>query len=258
MGQRTVYGYADGLEEWFVNDTRGLEHGFTVHQPPAGRGEALRFELAVAGALAPVVAGDARNVAFVDAEGHTALTYNGLKVRDADGTLLEASFQAHGDQLALTVDAGNARYPITIDPVIQQQAYLKASNTDAFDAFGESVAVSDDTVVVGARFEDSNATGVDGDETDNSASDAGAAYVFVRDGSIWTQQAYLKASNTDALDAFGESVAVSYDTVVVGGFREASNATDGEADNSAFGAGAAYVFAIPDTDRIFADGFEGD
>ena len=61
-----------------------------------------------------------------------------------------------------------------------QQAYLKASNTGADDWFGWSVAVSGDTVVVGAESEDSSATGVDGNQADNSAAEAGAAYVFVR------------------------------------------------------------------------------
>ena len=69
--------------------------------------------------------------------------------------------------------------------------------------FGVSVAVSGDTVVVGAISESSNATGVNGDQTDNSALDAGAAYVFVRNGTTWSQQAYLKASNTEPVDHFG-------------------------------------------------------
>ena len=126
-----------------------------------------------------------------------------------------------------------------------QQAYVKASNTDAGDAFGWSVAVSGDTVVVGTYVESSNATGVNGDQDDNSAPLAGAAYVFVRNGITWTQQAYLKASNTDAGDGFGYSVAVSGDTVVVGAYAESSNATgiDGDqSDNSAVAPGAAYVF----------------
>ena len=83
------------------------------------------------------------------------------------------------------------------------------------------MAVSGDTVVVGALGEDSNATGVNGNQTNNSATDSGAAYVFVRSGTNWTQQAYLKASNTGAGDGFGfwPSVAVSGDTVVVGANR---------------------------------------
>ncbi|MCZ7599566.1 MAG: FG-GAP repeat protein [Gammaproteobacteria bacterium] len=93
------------------------------------------------------------------------------------------------------------------------------------DQFGRSVAVSGDTVVVGAPIEESAAAGVNGNETDNSIFVAGAAYVFVRDGTTWTQQAYLKASNTGASDVFGHSVAVSGDTVVVGAYGESSAAT---------------------------------
>ena len=121
-----------------------------------------------------------------------------------------------------------------------QQAYLKASNAEGGDRFGKAVAVSGDTVVVGAYFENSNAIG---GQANNDALNAGAAYVFVRDGAgTWSQQAYLKASNTEAFDNFGESIAVSVDTVVVGAVREASNATGGQANNDASGAGAAYVF----------------
>lgn len=126
-----------------------------------------------------------------------------------------------------------------------QQKLLTASNVAAWDAFGASVAVSGDTIVVGAYAEDSNATGINGDQADNSALESGAAYVFVRSGSTWSQQAYLKASNTDQNDNFGWSVGVSGDTAVVGAFREASNSTgvDGDQGNdSATQAGAAYVF----------------
>jgi hypothetical protein len=126
-----------------------------------------------------------------------------------------------------------------------QQAYLKASNTEANEEFGYALALSSDTVVVGARGEDSGATGVNGDQNDNSAFRSGAAYVFVRAGGAWSQQAYLKASNTETYDEFGSSVAVSGDTVVVGAPYEASNATGvngDQHDNSAPESGAAYVF----------------
>jgi hypothetical protein len=138
--------------------------------------------------------------------------------------------------------SGLAAQPV---PTAVQQAYLKASNTDAGDWFGLPVAVSGNTVVVGAPVEASGATGVNGNQSDNSASAAGAAYVFVRNGSSWTQQAYLKASNTNAHDVFGWSVAISGDTIVVGAQGEASNATGvngNQANNSASNAGAAYVF----------------
>jgi hypothetical protein len=129
--------------------------------------------------------------------------------------------------------------------VWSQQAYLKASNTDSFDEFGWSVALSGDTVVVGARAEDSNATGVNGDQASNSAFNSGAAYVFTRTGGVWSQQAYLKASNTDVEDQFGWSLALYGDTLVVGTPWEDSNTTGvtgDQANNSAPDSGAAYVF----------------
>ena len=129
-------------------------------------------------------------------------------------------------------------------------AYLKASNTGANDAFGTVVALSADasTLVVGAPLEDSAAVGIDGDQASNAAGDAGAVYVFVRMGSTWMQQAYLKASNTGAGDRFGTAIAVSADgsTIVVGAPLEDSNATgiDGiQTNNAAGSAGAVYIFS---------------
>jgi len=128
-----------------------------------------------------------------------------------------------------------------------QQAYLKAANTDAGDFFGYSVAVSGDTVVVGARGESSDAIGVNGNQSDNSGTNSGAVYVFVRSGTNWLQQAYLKASNTGMDDQFGGSVALSGDTLVVGAHGESSSATGvngNQNDNSMPDSGAVYMFAI--------------
>jgi hypothetical protein len=87
--------------------------------------------------------------------------------------------------------------------------------------------------------------GINGDQNDNHTSQAGAAYLFVRTGTTWNQQAYLKASNTEGEDFFGFSAVVSGDTVVVGAYQEDSNATGvngNQSDNSASASGAAYVF----------------
>jgi hypothetical protein len=130
-----------------------------------------------------------------------------------------------------------------------QQAYLKASNAGANDTFGRVVALSGDTVVVGAPGEGSSATGAGGDGADNAAPGSGAAYVFVRDGDTWTEQAYLKASNTGANDGFGSVLNVSGDTIVIGAPREASDGTGVESDGSTDtspGSGAAYVFVRDD------------
>ena len=100
-----------------------------------------------------------------------------------------------------------------------QDAYIKASNTQAGDVFGSSIALSGDgaTLAVGAQSESSNATGINGNQADNSDSQSGAVYVFAH-ASSWSQQAYIKASDTSASANFGETVALSNDgsTLAVG------------------------------------------
>jgi len=195
-GQRLSYQWDTTVQEWFVNDPRGLEHGFTIKERPAEIINhkspiinPLSFLLATRGTLRPSVSADAQGVLFQDAHGATVLNYTGLKVWDADGQVLTAHFEEAGqNRVRLLVDERAARYPIIIDP-IAQQAYLKASNPEESDLFGTSVAVSGDTVVVGASAEASNASGVNGDLSDNSASASGASYVFVRNGTNWSQQA---------------------------------------------------------------------
>jgi cysteine-rich repeat protein len=130
-----------------------------------------------------------------------------------------------------------------------QQAYIKASNGEASDFFGYSLALSSDgnTLAVGAFGEDSATKGIEGVQTDNAAANSGAVYVFTRTGSAWAQQAYIKASNTEASDSFGQSVALSGDgnTLAVGAVGESSAAkgiAGSQTDNTASFAGAVYVF----------------
>jgi hypothetical protein len=130
--------------------------------------------------------------------------------------------------------------------VWSQQAYLKASNADAGDRFGEDVVLDGDTLAVGARFEASAASGVNPDQADNSAPNAGAVYVFGRTGSVWSQQAYVKASNAGANQNFGGILTIAGDLLAIGARLEDSNATgiNGDQGNSnAPDSGAVYVFA---------------
>jgi FG-GAP repeat len=154
----------------------------------------------------------------------------------------------NGEQADNSASASGAVYVLVRDGATwTQQVYIKASNANAFDEFGAALALSGDTLVVGAPNESSKATGVDGDQADNSELASGAGYVFTRTGTTWSQQAYLKASNAGSRDFLGRAVALSGDTAVIGAPSEASSATGanppaGAADNSAAGAGAAYVF----------------
>ncbi|MEM8767873.1 MAG: cadherin-like beta sandwich domain-containing protein, partial [Pseudomonadota bacterium] len=129
-----------------------------------------------------------------------------------------------------------------------QTDYLKASNADNRDNFGDALAADEDRLLVGARFEQSNATGVNGNGADNSLNSAGAAYLFEGNGSgAYTQVAYLKASNSAVSTApeFGNAVALSGDTLAVAAWREDSGATGingNQNDTSLPNAGAVYVF----------------
>ena len=102
-----------------------------------------------------------------------------------------------------------------------EQAKLTASDAETNDRFGNSVAISDDSVVIGAYTE----SGI--------GASSGSAYVFTRSGSTWTEQAKLLASDTEAGDQFGGSVAMNGDTVAVGA---TSN------DDAGSSSGSAYVF----------------
>ncbi len=94
-----------------------------------------------------------------------------------------------------------------------QQAYIKASNTAWHDDFGDSVSLSTDgnILAVGTPGEDSSATGVNGDQSDNSFLDSGAVYVFTRTAGEWNQLAYVKAKHTFAFDNFASSVSLDGD-----------------------------------------------
>ena len=231
-GQRVTYMRGD-LQEWYVNRPTGLEQGFTVIAAPrrtAGKDAAgsLRLEMSVSGATGEAAAD---TILFKDGEGLTRLSYGGLVAWDATGRELPTGMRLAEHRLVLEVHDHAAVYPLTLDPVIQNEdakLALTASDGAAGDQFGRSVAVSGDTVVVGVPSDDDNGF------------NAGSAYVFVEPGGGWagslTPDAQLTASDGAASDSFGFSVAVSGDTVVVGRTFRDGGATD---------SGSAYVFVEP-------------
>src|SRR5882724_771030 len=164
----------------------------------------------------------------------------------------------NGDQNDNSIPQAGAVYVFTRTGTIwSQQAYIKASNTgeagvgDQFgdgDEFGFSIGLSADgnTLAVGAIGEDSGAKGMNGDQNDNSQPGSGAVYVYTRAGTTWSQQAYIKPSNTDANDLFGYSVGLSADghTLAASSYDEDSSAREinGVMDKGRRGSGAIYVF----------------
>ena len=195
--------------------------------------------------------GHAGNASAVSADGSTlaiGAPHENSGAKGINGNQNDHSMYSAGSVYVFT-RKGNA---------IEQQAYIKAASPGETANFGSSVALSRDgnTLAVAAYYESSAAKGINGNQADRSIPEAGAVYIFVRNGTTWSQQAYIKASNTgnaavgDAYaegDQFGYSIALSADgnTLAVGAIGEDSNATGvngNQDDNSANQAGAAYVF----------------
>jgi hypothetical protein len=131
-----------------------------------------------------------------------------------------------------------------------QQAYVKASNAQGGDRFGFSITLSADgnTLAVGAYDEDGGATGING-VVNEDAPGSGAAYVFVRRGTAWTQDAYVKQTTTVRNSALGSAVALSADgsTLAVGAVDETSltRGIDGDENSkqdNTVSAGAVYIY----------------
>lgn len=130
-----------------------------------------------------------------------------------------------------------------------QEAYIKPSNLDAEDQFGE-VDFSKNTIVVGAKFEDANINTITNNSssasTDNLASQSGAVYVFDRTGTTWAQTAYIKHEGNGDFDHFGNSVGYSSETIVVGSRTERSNDVITNSNTTPGGSllynGSAFVF----------------
>lgn len=130
-----------------------------------------------------------------------------------------------------------------------QESYLKASNASGEHLFGNSLSLSysGDTLAVGAYGENSNAIGINGNQNIKALSNAGAVYIFNRNRNIWSQKTYIKASNTHEDAFFGLNVNLSGngDTLAVGAYGEASNATgiNGNQNNRNYPyAGAVYMY----------------
>ena len=200
----------DNITEWYLNKPEGIEQGFTLHARPtttAQSSDELRVVLELSNGWN--VTTERGNQAITLRQGTAALRYDKLHTLDATGRELASRMEVKGNELALVVNDENAVWPLTIDPTLTQQTQLVASNGAGFDHLGAAVAINGDTAVVGVPDFDANAV-----------TNSGAAFVFVRNGSTWSQQAQLTASDAANSDSFGSAVSISGDTIVVGAYGD--------------------------------------
>jgi len=206
-----------GYTEWYVMKDAGIEQGLTVDSRPSGNGTLL-VNYTLAGDLRPVLAG--QTLIFFDATG-PVMNYGGLAASDATGRELPATLALSSGTLTWQIDDRNAVYPIVIDPyIVSQTAILNASDAAASAYFGQSVAISGNTAVIGAY-----------NASVNAKNSAGQAYVFTNSGGSWTQTAILNASDAAVGAKFGQSVAISGNTAIIGAFGApvGANASAGQA-----------------------------
>ncbi|MEF1202568.1 hypothetical protein QTO12_18585 [Vibrio owensii] len=174
--------------------------------------------------------------------------FGGSVALSSDGNTLAAGASGESsDGSGVYVEAlsnNNARYTGALyifrfsDSIWTQEAYIKASNTDVGRYFGSNIALSSDgkALAVGVPYENSGGVGVNSEDQENNDFRAsGAAYLFRYSDSKWTQEAYLKASNTHEFNYFGGAVALSSDgkALAVGAphYWSADN-SDGQGDDS--------------------------
>jgi CSLREA domain-containing protein len=221
------------LTEWYVNDERGLEQGFTLASPPSLRGQGwsegdLILELALSGDLTPNLSDDGSAIEFTTLGGVRVLRYSDLHAYDATGRPLLAQMRlvtAHA--IHITVDDAGARYPITVDPMATGPNWTAEGN-QAGASFGYSVGTAGDVdgdgyddVIVGASW------------YDNGQTDEGRAFVYHGSAAGLSTTADWTAEGNQTDVHFGTSVGTAgdvdgdgYDDVIVGTPGYANGETD--------------------------------
>jgi hypothetical protein len=270
QGARVEYEH-NGMTEWYINSPYGLEQGFTFKAPVEAKAKRLRLSFSLEGEVWQQ--GDSlvfsskgssqiryQGLHAFDATGRSlvsglALEGNRLGIEvDVTGAIYPvtvdpffsvvnkliasdaSSYDGFGHSVGISGDtavigssgnddngdgSGSAYVFVRNGTTWNEQQKLTASDGAEGDKFGYPVAISGDTVVIGAAGDDDN-----GDAS-------GSAYVFVRNGTTWSQQQKLIASDGAAIDCFGYSVAVSGDTAVIGAANDDDNGNT---------SGSAYVF----------------
>ncbi len=244
-GDRTVVGA-------YFDDDNGLNSGsaYVIDNPPPvwmedakllasdgaaddrfGRSVSVSGDVAVVGAEYDDSAGNGAGSAYVFTRSGANWTQQvELMASDAsDGDSLGCAASVDGDTVIagafldddFGVSSGSAYVFVRAGATWSEQAKLLPSDGEPHGFFGDAVSLSGDTVVVGAR------------NTTDHGIGSGSAYVFVRNGMAWLEQAKLLPSDGEAYDGFGTSVAIEGDTVIVGSLFD---------NDLGSASGSAYVF----------------
>ncbi|HLF25275.1 MAG TPA: FG-GAP-like repeat-containing protein [Anaerolineae bacterium] len=194
--------------EWYINDARGLEQGFTLARPP-NRGEAshapLILELALSGDLTPIMIDNGSAIEFATASGLHVLRYGELHAHDTQGRVLPTWMELTASGIRLIVDDTEATYPITLDPLLTSPGWTGEGDQD-FAYFGRTVSTAGD--VNGDGYSD---VIIGADWYDNGESDEGRAYVFLGSATGLSTAAAWSAESNQTSAYFGHWVSTAGD-----------------------------------------------
>ncbi|MBT3220461.1 MAG: hypothetical protein HN348_15350, partial [Proteobacteria bacterium] len=210
---RRMDAHHQDIIEWWQNDSRGLEHGWTIVEPPRGD-KGLVLDLAVSGM--DIEIDDERSALLTSPTGEQ-LRYGGLVAFDAEGRHLSATMTRHEAGLRILIDDNGASWPITVDPLLQMVSWTVESNQQSA-IFGDSVSLAGDVngdgfgdVIVGAPY------------YNNGEEGEGRAFVYLGSNSglsltpIWTAESDLVgASFGHSVAAAGDVDSDGYGDIVVG------------------------------------------
>jgi hypothetical protein len=214
-----------GIIEWYVNDEKGLEQGFTLAGPPESKEGKTKskivLEIAVAGELKGRMSGEGNKAIFINDKGEEVLNYGALAAKDAAGQGLDSRISLSGERIILEIDASGARYPVTIDPVITSlpaTADWTAEGGLVSAMFGYSVQTAGDVngdgyddVIVGAPYYDG------GQEYEGKAFVYHGSAIGLSFEADWTAEGNLEwALFGFAVSTAGDVNRDGYDDVVVG------------------------------------------
>ena len=230
LGSGAAYIYEQKEDGTWV-ETIKLSDGETASEDQFGISVAISGNLAISGAQQDDdVAPNAGAAYIFERSGTLWLQRTKLVADDAKaGDLFGNTVAISGETVVIGApgadDAGpesGAAYVFTyLGDEWVQRAKLIGDDTRMFDHFGTAVAVHENTALIGAHGKD------------EGAEDSGAAYVFVRNGVSWIQQAKLAHRNAVPGDQFGHAVAIYGDNALIGAHRSDATGPD---------SGAAYIF----------------
>ena len=193
------------MREWYVNDDRGLEQGFTLASRPGGAKGRAALELALGGDVLAYPDSSGQSILFKTAKGEPVLRYGELRVVDATGRELQVRMVVRPGVVRIEFDDKGAAYPVTVDPLLTSPAWTAESN-QAGALFGFSVATAGDVngdgysdVIIGAIA------------FDNGQLDEGRAFVYLGSAAGLATGAAWTAESDQAGSQFGEAVAAAGD-----------------------------------------------